>query len=143
MVYKFKGFSWAELAECWRITVEEEPMNVIGLDDEPELKEMFKTKEKVEVTKFINGMKMVFTVDDDQEVLAEKIKKHIFSNLDAGGEGFKDKQMRNDLESFLHALIKEEEKISYNAPVFKGILKVENDASFAKWICNNLEELWT
>lgn len=143
MVYEFKGFSWGELAECWGITVEEQPMNVIGIDDEPELKEIFKTKEEIEVTKYINGMKMVYTVDDEEEVLAEKIKNHIQSNLDSSGKGFKDKQMRKDLDSFLHALINEEEKLGYNAPVFKGLLEVEDDKSFAKWICHNLERLWT
>lgn len=142
MTYKFNGFDWVELADCWGITVQEKPMNVTGLDHEPKLKEMFKTKEKIEVTKFINGMKMVFTIDDDEEVLAEKIKQHIRSNLDFSKGGFKNKQIRIDLENFLKALIKESER-DYNTPVYKGILAVESDETFAFWICNNLETLWT
>lgn len=139
MSYKFKGFDWVELAECWGVIVEEKPI----LDDSPKLKEIFKTKEKIEVTKFINGTKMVFTVDDEEEVLAEKIKQHIYKNLDYDVGRFKDKQMRVDLEDFLKALIKESEKIDYNTPVYKGILAVENDETFAKWICSNLETLWS
>lgn len=143
MSYEFKGFDWTELADCWGITVEEQPINVVGLEDNSELEEMFKVKEKIEVTKLINGMKMVFTVDNEEEVLAEKVKQHIRNNLALGGDGFKDKQIRIDLENFLKALIKESEKIDYNAPVYKGILEVESDEVFAKWICNNLETLWS
>lgn len=142
MSYKFKGFDWTELAECWGITAEPQPfmVNVVG---ESEPHELGKVSEKIEVTKFINGIKMVFTIDDEEEVLAEKVKQHIFSNIDFSGDGFKDKQMRKDLESFLNELIKEEEEHGYNAPVYKGILQVESDETFAKWICYNLESLWT
>lgn len=102
MGYKFKGFEWVELAECWGIAV-----------------------------------------DDEEEVLAEKIKQHIYSNIDYSRGEFRDKQMRIDLEDFLEALIEESEEIDYNTPVYRGILAVESDETFAKWICNNLETLWS
>lgn len=141
MSYKFKGFSWGELAECWGISVEDQPLNIIS--DDEEFKEMMKTPESIDITKNINGMKVVFTVDEEEEVLAEKIKNHILSNLELGSGDFKDKQIRIDLEDFLNALIEESKKIDYSYPVYEGILKVENDHTFAQWICGNLERLWT
>lgn len=141
MSYKFKGYSWAELAECWGISVEDQPLNVISNDEE--FKEMMKTPESIDVEKYINGMKIVFTVNEEEEVLAEKIKNYIYSNLESGSGDFKDKQLRMDLEDFLKALIRESKKIDYSYPVYEGILKVENDHTFSQWICGNLERLWT
>lgn len=141
MTYKFKGFSWGELAECWGIKVEDQPLNIISNDEE--FKEMMKVPESIDITKYINGMKMVFTVNDEEEVIAEKIKNYIFLNIEAGSGEFKDKQIRVDLENFLKALIEESKKIDYSYPVYEGILKVESDHTFAQWICTNLESLWT
>lgn len=141
MTYKFKGFDWTELAECWGITVEEKPLNIIS--DDQEFKDMMKVPESIEITKRINGMKIVFTVIDEEEVLAEKIKQHIMSNIGLGNGEFENKQIRIDIEEFLKALIKESKQTDYNYPVYEGILKVKSDHSFATWICDNLERLWT
>lgn len=138
MSYRFKGYDWTELAECWEITVEEERIRAIGAESAS-----FKFKEEIDVTKFINGMKMVFTVSDEEEVLAEKIKRYIHKSLYISEDSFKDRQIRTDLENFLKALIKESERTDYNAPVYRGILEIESDRVFAKWICNNLESLWS
>lgn len=132
MAYEFKGYHWVELAECWGIKAEKQPLDANG---------DFKVPEKIEVTKRINGMKIVFEVDDEEEVLAEKIKRYIFNNLTP--EGFKDKSIREDMERFLKALIEESKKWDFSYPAYEGILKIEHDVSFAKWFCRNLEAMWT
>lgn len=48
-------------------------MIFVKIDDE-EFKEMMKSPESIDITKYINGMKMVFAVNEEEEVLAEKIK---------------------------------------------------------------------
>lgn len=142
MSYEFKGFEWTELAECWGIKVEDVPtmVNVVG---EKEPIQIGSLPEKIDIRMCINNTSMIFTTFDDEEVLAEKIKRHIKSNINFSKGEFKDKQVRTDLEDFLKALIKESKEIDYNHHVYEGILKVESDETFARWICNNLEELWT
>lgn len=142
-MYKFKGYDWTELAECWGIKVERKPLNVFTSDGKKDKDLNLSVPEKIEVIHHINGTTMKFLVEDEEEVLAEKIKQHIRSNLTFGGDGFKDKKMREDLNNFLTVLIKEEEQWGYNAPVYKGILEVEDDFTFSKWVCDNLERLWT
>ncbi|MNG33700.1 hypothetical protein D3C84_1200150 [compost metagenome] len=83
------------------------------------------------------------TVNEEEETLAEKLKQYIFDNIALGNGVFKDKQIRADLEGFLKALIRESKVVDWNYPVYEGILKVENDYAFAKWICNNLERFRT
>ncbi|MEM5592869.1 hypothetical protein AAHH67_15880 [Niallia circulans] len=138
MSYQFKGFDWTELAECWGIKVEEQGLS---LDNNLELMNDFKVPEKIEITKYINKTKMVFTVDDEEEVLAQKIKNYIWDNLDE--DGFKNPQIRTDINNFLKALIEESEETDYSNPVYKGILAVEDDNTFAQWICGTLEKLWS
>ncbi|HHW37443.1 MAG TPA: hypothetical protein GXX18_09435 [Bacillales bacterium] len=70
----------------------------------------------------------------------ETVKQFIMNNL--GSDGFTNKQIRNDIEQFLHALIKEEKKLGDNYHVYEAFLKL-SDFSLAKWITNNLSELWT
>lgn len=70
----------------------------------------------------------------------EVVKNFIWDNI--GSDGFKDKQMRIDIEQFLQALISEEKEIGDNYRVYEAFLKL-NDFSLAKWVTNNLAELWT
>ncbi len=102
-----------------------------------------KSPERIEITKYINGTKMVFTTKDEEEVLAEKVKRHIFSNINRETGEFKDKQIRIDLNEFLKALIEQSKKYDYTYPIYEGLLAVEDDDTFARWICNNLEGLWS
>lgn len=141
--FKFNGYSWTELAECWNIAVEPQPMNVKNVTDE--LQELFMVPEKIDIKYRVNNTSMTFTTEDEEEVLAEKLRRHIWNNIDLTKVEFKDKQMRTDIENFLKALIKESERElgDYNHPVYKGILKIENDYTFAKWITRNLEHLWS
>lgn len=141
--YKFKGYDWTELAECWGITVMDQMMNVIGLEDEDdeEIRDLFMTPESIDIRYHINGTPMIFTTEDEEEVLAEKVKMHIKEEL-----FHKENQsVRDDVNSFLEALIQESEDgagADYNYPVYKGMLEVENNHTFGKWIIHNLELLW-
>lgn len=143
MTYKFKGYDWEELAKCWGIKVKKRPLNVKAHSEDSEFANMFKVKETIEIEKEINGMKVVFTVDDKKEVLAEKIKRHIWDSLDWETGSFKDENVRKDMDNFLKALIKESEMYDYNTPIIKGLLNIKHDETFAVWFCRNLEKLWS
>lgn len=122
-MYEFKGYDWEELADCWDIDVSEDEFAIVNI--------------------FMNGEKISITTYDYEEVIAYKIKKHIWNNLDMSSGNFKDKSIRDDLHRFLKALIKESKKLDHNFPVYKGMLKVKGDYTLARWVCDNLEKLWT
>lgn len=102
MSYKFKGWDWTELAECWNL----------GVDTEK----------------------------DDEKIIKEKIINHIYNNLDDKGN-FKNKQIREDIHNFLRALMKI--NMDFDNPVYEGMLKIQHDATLARWVTNNLEMMWT
>lgn len=141
MSFDFKGYSWEELAECWGINVGYEYLDVA--ENTVEVKELLKSPETIDITQYINGSKIVFTINDKTEVLAEKVRRHILSNIEIETGRFIDKQIRLDLNCFLKALIKQSAKIDHCYPIYEGMLAIENDYTFARWICNNLEELWS
>lgn len=149
MSFKFKGFSWTELAECWGIKVEEVVLNYPVIDEETgeevEGEDLVHLQaESIDVVKYVNGMKVVFTIEDEEEVLAEKLKRYISEKLrHPTTDPDERKQIREDMNNFLRALIQESETLDYNAPVFEGILAIESDFTFSQWFCNNLESLWT
>ena len=138
--YKFKGFGWSELAECWGLEVNEQPFTV-GTTDE-EMVNVGNTPEDIEKVYRINGTTMKVTLTDEEEVQAEKIKQFIWSNLNGYGD-FKNPQIRTDIHNFLKALVIESNEIDYNAPVYEGLLNIKNDHTLATWITLNLELLWT
>ncbi|MFJ5623393.1 hypothetical protein ACIQD3_11765 [Peribacillus loiseleuriae] len=142
MSYKFKGFHWQELSECWGINVGYGYLNFIG-EDAGEMRELLKRPESIEITKYINDTKMVFTTLDEEEVLAEKVRRHIFSNMNRETGKFEDKQIRMDMNAFLKALIEQSKKYDYTYPIYEGLLAVKDDDTFARWFCNSLEGLWS
>lgn len=137
--YKFKGFDWTELAECWGLKAEKSESKWLRMfsdeDDVP-----FKP---VKVDYFINKRKVTFEVDEEDEILAEKIKSHIRDNLDLITAKFKDESMRDDIHRFLKALINESKQIDYNYPIYEAMLELNDDWTICKWVTNNLEMLWT
>lgn len=138
--YVFKGFSWSELGECWGITVEEQPLTakVMG-EDKPF--ELGTVPEKIDKAIHINGSRIVFTLVDEEEVLAEKIKQHLWANIDLTKGNFKDSQMRTDIHNFLKALIEEEH--GFDTPIWEALLKIESDHTLTQWITSSFEKLWT
>lgn len=138
--YKFKGFSWSELAECWGLEVKEQPF--VASTTEGEMINVGNIPEKIEKVCRINGTTMKVTLTAEEEVQAEKIKQFIWSNLYGHGD-FKNPQIRTDIHNFLKALVIESKEIDYSTPVYEGLLKIKNDHALATWITFNLEMLWT
>ena len=139
--YKFNGFSWSELAECWGLEVKEQPFIVSTTDGE--MVNLGNTPEEIEKVYRINGTTMKVTLTNEEEVRAEKIKQFIWSNIKDGHGEFKNAQIRTDIRNFLKALVIESKKLDDNTPVFEGLLNIENDHTLASWITFNLEKLWT
>ncbi|MEK4025286.1 hypothetical protein [Sporosarcina sp. FSL W7-1283] len=139
--YKFKGHDWSELAQKWGVEVIAKPPKwAKQLNNEDD---SWNLPEEIEVTHLINGMRVKFNIDDEEEVLAEKVKQYIRFNIDYSKAEFKDRQMRADMNNFLKALIEQSKELDYNYPVYEGILSVECDYTFANWFCENLERMWT
>lgn len=138
--YKFKGFGWSELAECWELEVKEQPF-VAGTTDE-EMGNLGNVSEKIEKVYCINGTTVKVTLTDEEEVQVEKIKQFIWSNLNHKGD-FNNPQIRTDIHNFLKALVIESKEIDYNTPVYEGLLKIKDDHTLAAWITYNLDRLWT
>lgn len=132
MTYEFKGYNWEELAECWGIEVGERPLVKDNNGDN-----FLMVPESVDIYYHINNTRMLITTDNPEEVLAEKIKSYIHEHI--SGEN----KVREDMNRFLEALIKESEGHDYSAPAYKGILAIKDDETFAQWFVYNLEKMWT
>jgi hypothetical protein len=139
--YKFKGWDWTELAECWGITVNKKDIRYTDANGN---EETFTTHfpETLQVTKYINGKRCTFQIDDEEEVLTEKIKQHMYNNLENGGTDFINKEMRTDIHDFLRALINADEG-GGDVPAYRGILEIESDWYLVRWMAHNLETMWT
>lgn len=135
--YIFKGYDFTELAACWNIEVKPATPNFAKNWDVD-----WTVLETIDVTHMINGNRVVFTIEDEEEVLAEKIKNYIREHL----LNKNNQDVRDDINRFLEALSKESEDGSVpdsNYPVYRGLLSVECNFTFASWIVNNLETLWS
>jgi len=122
--------NWCELAERFGISV-----------DEGNFEGNFFTNrlpEKIEKVFHINGARHIVELTDENERLAQKIKRHIQSNLDGNNGSFKDPTMRKQIDEHL-LLIAESDSLS--APIFKAMASIENDWTMASWVCDNLESL--
>lgn len=147
MAYEFKGWSWEELAECWGIKLTPTPNvgKVVNLDgtDTGETFSLGDSPEMIDKTIYINNIRMTFQLKDEEEVLAHKLKLHIWDNVDMTEGEFKDKQMREDIRAFLYALAAEEDNHGYNSPVYRAMAGLQNDYTLANWVTDNLERLWS
>lgn len=137
MTYVFKGFDWQELAQCWNIQAKEQPF--IVKDTNGGESSLGDVPEKIDKYYRINGTSITFTLTEEEEVEAEKIRQHIWNNLDDGN--FEDPQIRIDIHNFLKALIKASS--GYDTPMFEAMLKLESDHTLAQWVTSNLRSMWT
>lgn len=136
MTYEFKGFAWTELAECWGIEAGERP-----LVKDSDGKDYLMVPEEIDVFYFINDTKMMFTTSDPEEVIAEKIKNYISEHM-FGEKAEHQDRVRQEINRFLEALIKESKEHDFNSSAFRGILEIEDNITFSQWFCNNLETMW-
>lgn len=124
MEYKFDGYDWEELAQCWGITVEE--------------------GETIDVEFFIGEEIIKATFRDAEAILGEKTKRYIMDNIDYSGEPkFKDQQMRKDLVAYLNKLAEEQRKFGTGAEIIQAIADEKHDWALAKWVTENIYRLWS
>lgn len=67
-------------------------------------------------------------------------RQELFSWPEVGSE--EDKQRIKLMRDFLSALIEEEERIGYRAPLFKGLAQLEDPATFVKYFGVLLPHMW-
>lgn len=141
--FKFKGWDWGELADCWGITVntgEESPKFIDNGDGTSTLD--WEPHERIEKTIWVGDQKVTFTTEDEEVILETKIIQHMSDNLGNDGE-FIDPQMRTDIHNFLEALIEQSKNWDYHYPVYEGILKIESDSTLVSWMRIGLTSMWT
>lgn len=143
--YKFKGYDWMELAECWGIEVgyTEWTTTFLGGDNEEKklLSEVFEPfPETIDVTYYVNNTEFTVTTSDSDEVYMEKIKRYISSRMDNQEEL---EEMTKDIRRFLQALYKESKEVDYNYPVYEGMLNIKDDFTLCQWVLKSLSKLWT
>lgn len=143
-MYKFKGFDWTELAECWEIAVDDKVKDTRILDEngkpDKKLMDLFARPERIDIKYRVNGTNMIFTTEDHEEVLAEKLKRHIASHMHNEEDMV---EIAADMRRFLRALYEEAEKTDYSYPVYKGMLEIESDVTLGQWVIHSLNKLWT
>jgi len=125
---EFKGFHWRELAEHWGIRQETKEITDGIYNPETIMKKIV-----------VNGKKVIFEIDDEDELIAEKVKKYIWNHYDIESDTL-DYQIKQDMKGFLRALCKHE---YHNTQMFEALLNVEEDHTFLTWFTHNLENMWT
>lgn len=141
MEYKFYGHDWTELAECWGITVEEQPIFMTMINGEK--KEVGKRPETATIWMKINGTQMTFVTEQPEEILIHKLKRHMYDNIDHSVGGFINPQMRRDLDNFLQALYEQSLESDSSYPIYEAMMKIEDDYTLVQWVASSLERLWT
>lgn len=120
--------NWTEIASRLNIEV-----------DEGQFSGTFAEMRQPEVIKkrfFLNGAKIEVELKDQEERLAQKIKQYINDHLD--DDVFTNSKIREGITA--HLMLIADAK-TLNEPVFRAIAEVENDWTFAAWVCDNLERL--
>lgn len=124
----FKGFHWRELAEYWGIRQETKEFTDGIYNPEIVMKKIV-----------VNGKKVIFEIDDEDELIAEKVKRYIWDHYDMESDTL-DNQIKRDMKDFLQALCKHN---YHNKQMYEALLNVEEDHTFLTWFTHNLENMWT
>jgi len=125
---EFKGIDWRELAEHWGIKQE---MKVIT--------DGISVPETIKKKIVVNAKIVIFEIDDEDELIAEKLRQYIWNHYDMESATI-DKQIKQDMKDFLQALCKDE---YHNTQMFKALLNVDEDHTFLTWFTHNLESMWS
>lgn len=135
--YNFEGYDWTELTDFFGIEQDSRPLFDDGEPDDPQV------MEKVKVTYFLNNTEVTIQTEDREEVLLEKLKRFLGSNLEKNNWERLDPEVREAVNAFLDVLIEESKKINYSGPAIKGIRELEDDFTFYQWFTDNLGGMWT
>mgnify|MGYP001167313036 FL=1 len=124
----FKGVHWRELAGHWGIRQETKEITKGIYNPETVMKKIV-----------VNGKKVIFEIDDEDELIAEKVKRYIWNHYDMGSDTL-DNQIKQDMKDFLRALCKHK---YHNTQMYEALLNVDEDHTFLTWFTHNLENMWT
>ena len=86
---------------------------------------------------FVNG-NVTVRLTDEEDILAEKTKDFLFSNLDEDTVELP-KDIKNDLVTFLNKLA--DSTHHGDKEIIKAIAKAE-DFTLVTWTCRNIRSLW-
>ncbi|WP_164220029.1 hypothetical protein [Virgibacillus sp. YIM 98842] len=89
---EFKGIHWRELAEQWGIRREMK-----------EITDILNVPETIKKKIAVNGKIVIFEIDDEDELIAEKLKQYIWDHYDMESNTL-DNQIKQDMKDFLRAL---------------------------------------
>lgn len=147
--YKFKGYDYSELAECWgleaKVEIPDWLKKINSNDDEDEnenMNSLMGIEETVELTFNIGYQTIKVSTDDSEQVEREKIRQHIAKYL-LRGNGTPEEivKVRSEANAFLLALV--EGEYGYSAGVYKAISEIESNHTFAQWMIQHMEGMWT
>ena len=104
-----------------------------------EITDILNVPETIKKKIAVNGKIVIFEIDDEDELIAEKLKQYIWDHYDMESNTL-DNQIKQDMKGFLRALCKHE---YHNTQMFEALLNVEEDHTFLTWFTHNLENMWT
>lgn len=145
-----KGWDWSELADMWGITVGKTISYIKECEDgtwqfvtEPWTEELEESNPagvvKVEkYMKYYMDGDFAVRLTDEEDVLSEKIKDFLFSNLDEDTVELP-KDIKKDLVDFLNKLAKNTDH--GEKEIIKAIAESQ-DFTLVTWVCRNLRSLW-
>lgn len=113
---RFKGWDWTELLQLKQVAGRKWPKLPEKLETETHM-----TQEDAEAAYLIKEYLGSFFCDDSRSKERERVAKYV--------------------RSFCKALSKC--KHDYSTPVYAGMAQIEHDEVLFRWVCNNLECMWT
>lgn len=136
--YRFEGHDYLELAKAWDIKVIRTDVTTIPLENGNHLAQFYETDNKDGILEDyfksyeINNSIVKFKLEDEEDILTEKIKEHIEENFN--------EKIKTDMKNFLQALLQND--ASNTDPFYTFLINLEDDELFKTLFVHNLELLW-
>lgn len=140
--YKFKGYDWEELADCWGLEVHQGSETPFIKRDDGFFTHTPDFHEQLEKEVWVGSQLIKVTTEDDEEILLHKIREYISEHMNHG-EAALDPRVKKDMVDFLTALVEQSKQTDYSYPVFEGILRLDSDFTFVSWFSLALPNMWT
>lgn len=136
--YRFEGKDYLELAKAWDIKVIKTEITTIPLENGRHLAQFGETDNKDGILEDyfksyeINNSIVKFKLEDEEDILTEKIKDHITENFN--------EKIKTDMKNFLQALL--DNDTSNTDPFYNFLINLEDDELFKTLFLHNLELFW-
>lgn len=136
--YRFEGHDYLELAKAWDIKVIKTDVTTIPLENGNHLAQFYETDSKDGIVEDyfksyeINNSIVKFKLEDEQDILTEKIKDHITENFN--------EKIKTDMKNFLQDLV--DNDTSNTVPFYTFLINLEDDELFKTLFVHNLELFW-